>query len=183
MKMPQRILKGVQLPQPLFSRSVDPIAFLRCLFFFLRREVRRKETHDTRSPPLVAFLSLSLFFLWRLDTSILLSILAPHIHNKYAVLHETHTHTRYSKARPPASQNSPTMKTQISSLLVLLLPAVAVALPTQQPQQQTHSTDLRRRFTCPANVQDFCSASNIHSSCENGRFTSGAMDTCGECHC
>ncbi|UKZ94871.1 uncharacterized protein TrAFT101_009726 [Trichoderma asperellum] len=74
------------------------------------------------------------------------------------------------------------MKTQISSLLMLLLPALALALPTQQPQQ-AHSSDLHRRFTCPANVQDFCSASNIHSSCENGRFTSGAMDTCGECHC
>ncbi|KAL7925706.1 hypothetical protein ACQKWADRAFT_198869 [Trichoderma austrokoningii] len=71
---------------------------------------------------------------------------------------------------------------KITSLLVFL-PALALALPQQQPQARDVDNNLRRRFSCPSNVQEFCSASNIHSSCENGRFTSSAMDTCKDCHC
>ncbi|PTB64775.1 hypothetical protein BBK36DRAFT_1160941 [Trichoderma citrinoviride] len=74
-----------------------------------------------------------------------------------------------------------------TSLLLTLLPsiasvALALALPAEQAQNS--GIDPNRRFTCPAKVQDFCSASNIHSGCTaDGRFTSSAMDTCGECRC
>ncbi|KAM0476451.1 hypothetical protein ACHAPX_006364 [Trichoderma viride] len=71
---------------------------------------------------------------------------------------------------------------KITSLFILL-PALALAFPAQQPQARGIDNNLQRRFSCPPNVQDFCSASNIHSGCENGRFYSGAMDTCRECHC
>ncbi|TFB01058.1 hypothetical protein CCMA1212_006853 [Trichoderma ghanense] len=67
--------------------------------------------------------------------------------------------------------------------LLLTLVALALALPAEQ-QAQNNNIDPNRRFTCPAKVQDFCSASNIHSGCTaDGRFTSSAMDTCGDCRC
>ncbi|UKZ72096.1 uncharacterized protein TrAtP1_013034 [Trichoderma atroviride] len=61
--------------------------------------------------------------------------------------------------------------------------------PSPSPSQhsshkpETSTTISSADSHAPPNVQDFCSASNIHSGCENGRFYSGAMDTCRECHC
>ncbi|KAH6605360.1 hypothetical protein Trco_007067 [Trichoderma cornu-damae] len=65
--------------------------------------------------------------------------------------------------------------------LFILLPATILARPVEKARDS--SIQLNRRFTCPPNVQDFCSASNIRSSCNNGQFTSGAMDTCKDCRC
>ncbi|EHK20881.1 uncharacterized protein TRIVIDRAFT_223574 [Trichoderma virens Gv29-8] len=71
---------------------------------------------------------------------------------------------------------------KISTLFLFILPAAALALPVEQAQDA--GVQLYRRFTCPPNVQDFCSASNIHSGCSSdGKFTSNAMDTCGGCKC
>ncbi|KAH0491809.1 hypothetical protein TgHK011_003217 [Trichoderma gracile] len=69
-------------------------------------------------------------------------------------------------------------------LITLLLPSTALALALPAEQAQNSSIDPNRKFSCPAKVQDFCSASNIHSGCTaDGRFTSSAMDTCGDCRC
>ncbi|KAL7818323.1 hypothetical protein V8C26DRAFT_428243 [Trichoderma gracile] len=78
------------------------------------------------------------------------------------------------------------MKRPSLLLITLLLPSAALALALALPaeQAQNSSIDPNRKFSCPAKVQDFCSASNIHSGCTaDGRFTSSAMDTCGDCRC
>ncbi|GJN80379.1 hypothetical protein PLIIFM63780_003905 [Purpureocillium lilacinum] len=80
------------------------------------------------------------------------------------------------------------MKSFATALVsVLLLAASGVtAAPAQQAQQakQAEAINTNRRFYCPSKVQNFCSASNIHSGCtDSGEFRSDAMDTCGECKC
>jgi hypothetical protein len=93
-------------------------------------------------------------------------------------------HQKKKKTTTTKSQTPPKLtkkKKQITALLILL-PALALARPTEQIQNSGNS-HLHRRFTCPANVQGFCSASNIHSTCNNGRFYSDAEDTCSGCRC
>ncbi|KAL6866854.1 hypothetical protein J3F83DRAFT_741486 [Trichoderma novae-zelandiae] len=75
---------------------------------------------------------------------------------------------------------------KLTHFLITILPSLAPALALALPAEQAHSSgiDPNRKFSCPAKVQDFCSASNIHSGCTaDGRFTSSAMDTCGDCQC
>ncbi|KAJ6444907.1 basic-Leucine zipper transcription factor [Purpureocillium lavendulum] len=79
----------------------------------------------------------------------------------------------------------------IAALLSVLLLAASgvIAAPAPAPipapaeqAAQADAIDTNRRFTCPAKVQSYCGASNIHSGCtSNGEFKSDAMDTCRDC--
>ncbi|KAK0669347.1 hypothetical protein QBC41DRAFT_320077 [Cercophora samala] len=71
------------------------------------------------------------------------------------------------------------MKFTLATLLLLTLSSTtALASPIINISLGT------TKFICPSRVQNFCSASNVHSGCTSaGEFQSDAMDTCGECRC
>ncbi|KAK5991348.1 hypothetical protein PT974_09629 [Cladobotryum mycophilum] len=68
-------------------------------------------------------------------------------------------------------------------ILLTTLATTVLSAPTQSAQN-LNAINPQSKFSCPNNVLDFCSASNVHSGCTfGGDFTSGNMDVCSSCHC